>query len=166
VAKTRGSELLAALHAFGLQRDRFRSAMSAATGLSLTAVDALEYLESLGPLTQRELGEHLLLTSGAVTMLVDRLERDGLVQRGAHPTDRRVTVVCLRPGAALPDVPEVEGYHRALALLAKRLSATEGAAAAAFLTAAAQEAGAAADAMSGRPRLKEGTAVGRRPGRR
>jgi hypothetical protein len=166
MAKTRGSELLAALHVFGLQRDRFRSAMSAATGLSLTAVDALEYLESLGPLTQRELGGHLLLTSGAVTMLVDRLERDGLVRRDPHPTDRRVTLVSLRADATLPDVPEVEGYHRAVALLAKQVSPSDGAAAAAFLTAAAQAAGASADTMSGRPRLKDGTAVARRPGRR
>jgi DNA-binding Lrp family transcriptional regulator len=129
-------------------------------------VDALEYLESLGPMTQRELGEHLLLTSGAVTMLVDRLERDGLVRRDPHPTDRRVTLVSLQSDATLPDVPEVEGYHRALALLAKRVSASEGSAAAAFLTAAAQVAGASAEAMSSRPRLKEGTAVARRPGRR
>src|SRR4051794_15970435 len=111
MAEARADDVLADLHAFGLARDRFRSAMSAALGIGLTDIDALECLERLGPMTQRELGAQLSLTSGGVTVLVDRLAQRGLVRRSAHPTDRRAAVIELA-SAALPDVPEIEGYHR------------------------------------------------------
>jgi hypothetical protein len=62
-----------------------------------------------GPLTERDLGARLLLTSGGVTVLVDRLERAGLVRRGRHPTDRRTTVVGLVPD---PPVRNVPSYRR------------------------------------------------------
>lgn len=44
-------------------------------------------------LSQRELGERMLLTSGGITRLVDRLEQTGLVRRTNAPGDRRVTMV-------------------------------------------------------------------------
>ncbi len=46
-------------------------------------------LYHLGPLCQKEIGEKLLRTGGNITMVVDNLERQGLVQRQAHPQDRR-----------------------------------------------------------------------------
>jgi len=52
-----------------------------------------ENLEADGPLTQRDLGERLALTSGAITMLVDRLERAGWVHRRPHPGDRRYVLI-------------------------------------------------------------------------
>ena len=69
-------DLAGSLQRFGLQRDRMRAALARQAGISPTDLDALEHLEADGPLTQRDLGERLSLTSGAVTMLVDRLERD------------------------------------------------------------------------------------------
>src|SRR4051795_8712132 len=101
------SELVAQLHTFGLARDQFRAAMVTALGIGLSDIDALEYLERLGPMTQRELGDQLSLTSGGVTVLVDRLEQRGLVRRVAHPTDRRASVIELASASALPDVPEI-----------------------------------------------------------
>jgi len=56
-----------------------------------------ENLEADGPLTQRDLGERLALTSGAITMLVDRLERAGWVHRRPHPGDRRYVLIELSP---------------------------------------------------------------------
>lgn len=82
----------------------------------------LEYLERFGPQTQRDLGGRLLLTSGAVTLLVDRLERLGLVRRRPHPSDRRATLVELMPDAALPELPEMRDYHRELLSAAQSLS--------------------------------------------
>jgi len=41
------------------------------------------------------MGERLMLHPASVTGIVDRLERDGLVMRSAHPTDRRTTLVSL-----------------------------------------------------------------------
>src|SRR3954451_13149237 len=100
-----------ALRAFGMARDRLRAALSTALGVGTTDIEALEYLELLGPLTQRDLGTRLVLTSGAVTLLVDRLERLGAVRRGPHPHDRRATLVSLSPDHELPDVPAMREYH-------------------------------------------------------
>src|SRR4051812_20299338 len=106
MASTSPAEVLAALHRFGLERDRFRAALVRELGTPLADLDALEHLEIAGGLTQRELGERLLLTSGGVTVLVDRLERAGLVRRGRHPSDRRMTVVEIVPDPPIREVPE------------------------------------------------------------
>lgn len=42
-------------------------------------------------LRQVELSRQLSLTTGGVTRMIDRLERDGLVRRVASPTDRRAS---------------------------------------------------------------------------
>ena len=62
-----------------------RTALARRAGIGATDLDALEHLEADGPLTQRDLGERLSLTSGAVTMLVDRLERAGWMHRRPIP---------------------------------------------------------------------------------
>lgn len=109
------SDVAAALHRFGMARDRMRAAVARALGIGLTDLDALEHLELDGPLTQKELGDRLLLTSGAVTLLVDRLERLGAVQRRTHPSDRRVTLVHLLPHDDLAGhLPALDTYHAAL----------------------------------------------------
>src|SRR3954447_4298409 len=122
MAEARAEDVVAELHAFGLARDRFRAAMMTALGIGLSDIDALEYLERLGPMTQRELGAQLSLSSGGVTVLVDRLAQRGLVRRGAHPTDRRASVIELASSEALPEVPEIESYHRSIAVAARRLT--------------------------------------------
>jgi len=42
-----------------------------------------------------DLSRHLLVTAGNVTGMIDRMERDGLVERSPDATDRRVTRVHL-----------------------------------------------------------------------
>src|SRR5437867_10587807 len=49
----------------------------------------LEALLHKGPLPVNEIGKKVLLTSGSITVAVDRLETKGLVERRAHVTDRR-----------------------------------------------------------------------------
>src|SRR4029077_12050938 len=49
----------------------------------------LEALLPKGPLPINEIGKKVLLTSGSITVAVDRLETKGLVERRAHGTDRR-----------------------------------------------------------------------------
>ena len=93
-------DLAGSLQRFGLQRDRMRAALARHAGISATDLDALEHLEADGPLTQRDLGQRLSLTSGAVTMLVDRLERAGWVHRRPHPGDRRYVLIELSPRRA------------------------------------------------------------------
>ncbi len=55
----------------------------------------LEALLHKGPLPVNEIGKKVLLTSGSITVAVDRLEAKKLVERRAHGTDRRARVVHL-----------------------------------------------------------------------
>ena len=55
----------------------------------------LEALLHKGPLPINEIGKKVLLTSGSITVAVDRLEAKELVERRAHRTDRRARIVHL-----------------------------------------------------------------------
>src|SRR3989475_10489774 len=55
----------------------------------------LEALLHKGPLPINEIGKKVLLTSGSITVAVDRLGTKGVVERRAHGTDRRARVVHL-----------------------------------------------------------------------
>jgi DNA-binding MarR family transcriptional regulator len=147
-------DVVARLHEFGMARDRLRTAMAGLMGIGLTDLDALEYLERFGPMTQRALGARLLLTSGATTMLVDRLESVGLVRRGPHPTDRRALLVIPEAQKALPRLPEMEGYHQALAAASAALSDRSAQQLAGFLHDAAAKATGAADEMRARTPIR------------
>jgi len=55
----------------------------------------LEALLHRGALPVNEIGKKVLLTSGSITVAIDRLEAKGLVQRRASPDDRRAKIVHL-----------------------------------------------------------------------
>jgi MarR family transcriptional regulator, 2-MHQ and catechol-resistance regulon repressor len=55
----------------------------------------LEALLHKGPLPVNEIGRKILLTSGSITVAVDRLESKGLVERRDSGTDRRTRIVHL-----------------------------------------------------------------------
>src|ERR1700674_3237731 len=55
----------------------------------------LEALLHKGPLPINEIGKKVLLTSGSITVAVDRLETKKLVERRAHGADRRTRIVHL-----------------------------------------------------------------------
>jgi MarR family 2-MHQ and catechol resistance regulon transcriptional repressor len=57
----------------------------------------LEALLHKGPLLLGELQRKILVSSGGVTYLVDRLVQRGLVRREACPTDRRAMYAVLTP---------------------------------------------------------------------
>jgi MarR family 2-MHQ and catechol resistance regulon transcriptional repressor len=62
----------------------------------------LEALLHKGPLPINEIGKKVLLTSGSITVAVDRLESKGFVERRASGTDRRARIVHLtKDGRAL-----------------------------------------------------------------
>jgi DNA-binding MarR family transcriptional regulator len=64
--------------------------------------DLLANLESEDGQTLAALSRRMLVTAGNLTGLVDRAERDGVVQRRADPKDRRLSRVFLTPkGRAL-----------------------------------------------------------------
>ena len=49
------------------------------------------------PLLVKTIAKKVLLTSGSITVAVDRLEERGLVLRAQDPSDKRVTLVHLTP---------------------------------------------------------------------
>jgi len=67
-------------------------------GLHTTDLDAVTHLSD-GPMSMGTLGRRLSLSPGAVTGLVDRLERIGHVRRTPSPVDRRQTILELNPAA-------------------------------------------------------------------
>ena len=71
----------------------YQQAAAAKYGLGITDMKTLSILMREGPMTAGEIGNRLSLTSGSVTTLIDRLERQDLVERQAHPTDRRKVIV-------------------------------------------------------------------------
>jgi MarR family 2-MHQ and catechol resistance regulon transcriptional repressor len=66
-----------------------------ATEFGLSDFGVLELLLHKGPQPVNEIGRRIGLTSGAITIAVDRLAARGLVVREAHPADRRARIVCL-----------------------------------------------------------------------
>ena len=64
-------------------------------GLTFSQFGVLEALFHLGPLCQKELGDKLLQSGGNITMVVNNLERQGLVVRLRDEVDKRYMVVHL-----------------------------------------------------------------------
>ncbi len=70
--------------------------------LTPAQIHILLWLGNDGPMTMGELARAVAVTEKTITGVVDRLERDLLVQRERDPADRRVVHVRLAPrGAAL-----------------------------------------------------------------
>jgi len=67
------------------------------SGLSLPQMHTLEILGADGDLRMTELAAKMGITTGSLTVLVDRLERGGFVARKPHETDRRSIRVALTP---------------------------------------------------------------------
>jgi len=143
-------EVRARLHRFGLERDRLRATLARALDVAPRELDALEHLEADGPLTQQELGRRLVLTSGGVTVLVDRLERAGLVERTPHPSDRRALLVRTAARADERIPPPLARYHEEIAEAACALSTSSRSELAGFLEAVTAAAARAADELAGR----------------
>src|SRR3712207_3630263 len=58
-------------------------------GLTISEFAVLEVLYHKGPLLLGEVQRRILVSSGGITYLVDRLEKRGLVERRDCPGDRR-----------------------------------------------------------------------------
>jgi MarR family 2-MHQ and catechol resistance regulon transcriptional repressor len=71
------------------------SPLLAKSELTVSQFGVLEALYHLGPLCQSELGRKILKSSGNVTVVVDNLEKRGLVRRERDTRDRRFVTVHL-----------------------------------------------------------------------
>ncbi len=65
------------------------------TGVSPAQFFALAHLTVLGAMPQSELAAHLSTSPVSVVKLIDRMERDGWVERQPSPLDRRINQVVL-----------------------------------------------------------------------
>lgn len=73
-----------------------------ANELTTSQLGVLEALLHLGPLSQRELGNKLLKSGGNITLVIDNLEKRGLVKRNRQEEDRRfITVHLTKQGQRL-----------------------------------------------------------------
>ena len=104
-----------------IARDRL-APLFARFGLQAGEFDVLATLRRSGApyaLTPTALYEATMVTSGAMTNRLDRLEKAGLIERGPHPNDRRGIVVQLtEKGLALIDealTAHVANEHEILA---------------------------------------------------
>ncbi|MFG1619691.1 MarR family winged helix-turn-helix transcriptional regulator [Nonomuraea wenchangensis] len=68
-----------------------------AVTLGLTSAQATALRELTGPMTMRELAERMSCEPSNATFIVDKLEKQGLIERRAHPTDRRAKQLVLTP---------------------------------------------------------------------
>jgi MarR family transcriptional regulator, organic hydroperoxide resistance regulator len=66
-------------------------------GLGLTDMQMLHMLQLYGPATPKQLGLSTGLSSGGVTVALDRLEKAGYLRREPNPRDRRSLLVALVP---------------------------------------------------------------------
>jgi len=81
-------------------------------GLTEPQFAVLECLGHLGPLKQCDLSRKMLVSGGNMTVVVDNLEKDGLVQRADDPRDRRAFKVTLT-GKGKKLFGEIFGRHAA-----------------------------------------------------
>lgn len=64
---------------------------TASHGLNLTEFAVLELLYHKGDQPIQIIGKKILISSGSITYVIDKLEQKGFAVRKACPTDRRVT---------------------------------------------------------------------------
>lgn len=97
MSRTDRNDHLAALHAalgrFVFETGLYSQAMADRHGLNRTDLDLIGLLHGREAVSAGQIAEALGLTTGAVTGLVDRLEKAGLVRRRSDPNDRRRVLV-------------------------------------------------------------------------
>src|SRR5215813_823927 len=62
-------------------------------GINRTDLQLIDVLRSRGPLTASQLARAVGLTSGGLSIALDRLERLGYIRRSQHPEDRRSVLI-------------------------------------------------------------------------
>jgi DNA-binding MarR family transcriptional regulator len=118
-------ELLHWTRAFQRACDVMDEAAVEHLGINRSDGRCLDVIQERGAVHAGELAEALGLSPGAITTLVDRLERDGLVRRQPDPADRRKVIIELTDvsNAAVYELygPLAEGYDWLLELTPEQL---------------------------------------------
>ena len=99
-AKSRGAlmqELEHAMRKSSAQGAIYAAAVADSAGVSSSDMDCMDFLNLEGRMTAGRLAELTGLTTGAITGVVDRLEKAGLVRRERDPADRRKVFIATVP---------------------------------------------------------------------
>ena len=75
----------------------FNSQAAEKVGLSLTDMQMMHMLQLYGPATPGRLAKWSGLSTGGVTVALDRLQKAGYIRREPNPADRRSLIVTLMP---------------------------------------------------------------------
>lgn len=89
--------LLREAHLVGARLAQSHQRTADAVGIGVTDLLCLEMVSANEPVTAGQLAELVQLTPGAVTGVLDRLERAGFITRDRDPEDRRRLIVRLDP---------------------------------------------------------------------
>jgi len=117
--------LIAVLEAADALQQRLEEAL-VAVGLSVSKFDAMEQLIQAGePLTLGHLAGRLQCVRSNVTQLVDRLEAEGLVQRGSCSEDRRAIRAKVTPLGHERHAEGLRAIRSVQRELAERLDSTQ-----------------------------------------
>jgi len=109
--------------------------MASRHGLALTDLSCLGFLENAPPpVSAKMIAEHVGLSSGATTALLDRLEREGYVERQPNPADRRGITIRLVEARARPVLDANREWRDHLKAIIERLSDEEAAIVIRFLS--------------------------------
>jgi DNA-binding MarR family transcriptional regulator len=100
-------------------------AIASRLGISPADLETMDILSANGPLTAGRLAELTGLTTGAITGVVDRLERSGFVRRQRDANDRRRVIVHLVADRARKIEKLFVPLARAMAELSERYSDEE-----------------------------------------
>jgi DNA-binding MarR family transcriptional regulator len=82
-------EFSAAIRAYQTSNDNWDQAMADQHGINRTDARCIDLIDQAGGMTAGELAKAAGLTTGAVTAVIDRLERAGLARRVRDDDDRR-----------------------------------------------------------------------------
>jgi DNA-binding MarR family transcriptional regulator len=83
----------------------FSQAVASKVGINSTDLECLDILMLRGPVTPGALAASTGLTTGAMTVLIDRLEKAGFVRRERSRDDRRKVLVTATPAVTKEVVP-------------------------------------------------------------
>ncbi len=75
--------------AYQTSNDNFDQAVADHVGMNRTDMRCIDLIDQAGGMTAGELARAAGLTTGAVTAVIDRLEKAGMARRVADPSDRR-----------------------------------------------------------------------------
>jgi DNA-binding MarR family transcriptional regulator len=91
----------------------YSQAVAQRLGINSTDLECLDHIVLRGPLTAGTLAEATGLTTGAITGVIDRLERAGFARRERDPEDRRKVSVSTNPVVFERIAPLFEPMQRA-----------------------------------------------------